>query len=65
MSLPSEYDCWRCACCPDGKECTPIYHGCERCNDADLDCKDCHGEGGMHVCQHDTDNKEQSNKQSE
>lgn len=63
MSLPCEYDSWRCAHCPEGKECRPIYQQCDECNDEDDDCDSCHGEGGGHYCAHDPELEQQGDEE--
>jgi hypothetical protein len=52
VSLPGEYDSWRCDECLKGKTCRAIYHPCDTCNDEDEDCGSCSGQGGSHVCEH-------------
>lgn len=52
MSLPTEYESWRCNECPKGKQCEPVYYPCDECNDEDTNCAECHGQGGGHVCVH-------------
>jgi len=63
MSLPSEYDCWRCASCPEGKDCRPIYQQCDECNDECNDCDSCHGDGGGHYCAHDPELEQQGDEE--
>ena len=51
MSLPDEYDTWRCDDClrkTPALDCKAVWQTCD-----DPDCEQCSGAGGGHVCIHD------------
>lgn len=54
MSLPDEYDTWRCNDCLVSMDCRAIFVACEECVDGIQkdggECDACSGSGGGHVC---------------